>query len=382
MIQTINTTEHRSIYSETATLGQYFIRNSKSLSETFYELDENGKISLEFVNFLFALLMITARYPSVFWHTNKIFSLIFSLQLMFNMLQSVIALSAFQVAFKVFVCDPTHLLIKFRESSSLSLTQLSVLFCFYFVCLHLSSISLYFYGIQKYREFRYARTKYFQDKYESTTAINFLPFLFAMLFFLLLALSIGPLFYEFVIIYCGSLNSSALLIMISTILYFTFWIILWVGLATKSQWSFTFDDFETDDLLSKTDLPSQSELVIVHGSKILKVKDAIAKQAIINFVNSNNLNAKRHFDNEENTVNMQLDSYQGVTNENYCKSLNRNFRHSSRSYRKINSFEKSAASNQSDSEGEYTTFYRLKRSYSLNQKVCLLFILIARICYN
>lgn len=373
LLRTINTTEHRAIVSDSATLGQYFIRNTKSLSETFYELDESGKFSLEFFNFITALFVLVVRYPAVFWHVNKPFALIFIFQLLVNFAQSIIAFNAFQVAFKIFVCDPTHLLIRFRESSSLNLGQLSIIFLLYLLVLQFSSIALYMYGIQKYREYRYVRTKYFQLKYESQFFAKYLPYIAAMGFFLLFAILIGPLFYEFVIIYCGSLNISALLIITSIIGYFTIWIVLWVCLALKTVWTFNYEDFEwKESLLDAEKMFDTSALVVICDGKTFRVNGDAAKQAIVNFVQESNFPPSNPRFEEENYSNVYLDrsnqyrqSAKSFRSERLIK--NTNCRYSMRNYKTTN--KEVNFQDGSDSEGEYTTFRKLKRTYSLNHKV-------------
>ena len=376
LLRTINQSEHRALFSESATLGQFFVRNSKSLSETFYELDESGHFSLEFVNMIFALLVLTVRYPAVFWHANKCFSMIFSAHLALNMVQSLLAYSAFEVAFKIFVCDPTHLLIRFRESSSLTLAQLSIFFFAYFVVLNLSNCPVYFYGIQKYREYRYARTKYMQDKYQSKPWLSYLSYVLAMAFFLLLSFLVGPLFYELVIIYCGSLSINALLVILSTIIYFTCWIILWVCLAIKTDWNFHYDDFESDNfLLDKSGLLEHSPLVIINGGQVYRVKEDIAKQVIVNFVK--NTLPSTHAIEYENNSNLFLDRSQHnrmslKSAKSYGRSLNRNAncRYSTRSYRKVGNDKKTFDFHDAtDSEGEYTTFRKVRHTNSFRQKV-------------
>lgn len=334
-------------------------------------MDESGKFSAEFLNFIVALSVLTARYPSVFWRVHKQFSFILTLQLLLNSIQSIIAFNAFQVAFKIFVCDPTLMLIRFRESSSLSLVQLSWLLLIYIILLQFSTVSVYIYGLHKYREYRYARTKYFQMKYENLIVVNLLPYLFAMMFFLMLALTVGPLFYEFAIIYCGSLSIYALLILLSTIFYFLFWIILWIVLSLKTVWNFQFEDVETNDSsFSKKNgfSAKHASILITNQGKLFKIKDDLATMTIINFIQSNGFE-KSKFDNDK------LDC-----NPSYHRTLNKNFRYNSyktqnlnENTSKINNIE-----NNSDSDGEYTTFYKVKRSYSLNQKVnnCLKYSII------
>lgn len=386
MLRTITTKEHQQLFEGSASLGQYFIRNTKSLSDTFYELDESGKFSLESMNLIAALLILTIRYPSVFWRVNKQLSFLFSLHLILNLFQSMIAFAAFQIAFKIFVCDPTHLLIRFRESSSLSLVQFSSFFILYTIVLHLSSISIHFYGMQKYREYRYARTKFFQVKYQSKPFYSYFCYLLAMVFFLILSFLVGPLFYEFVIIYCGSLSFPALLMISSTILYFTFWIIFWVCLALKTTWNFDYDDFESDNYLLQKMGSNDSSLLIIDNGKTYQVREDIAKQAILNFVRETIPSSASNI-LQENDSNLFMDrkqmnrmSLKGEKQININKSttLNRNqnsnLRHSSRSFRKpmknrSNDFVRDVSD---DSDGEYTTFRRLRHTSSLRYKVCLL----------
>lgn len=60
-----------------------------------------GPMSAEFLNYALALLVYAVRYPAVFWHTNKSFGLLFSLQLLTNGLQSLLAYAGMCVLYKV-----------------------------------------------------------------------------------------------------------------------------------------------------------------------------------------------------------------------------------------------------------------------------------------
>ncbi|KAF7490696.1 Protein tincar [Sarcoptes scabiei] len=387
MIQTINQTEHRGLFSDIFSLSsQILSRNNRHHSSLIFNLNQSGHFSLEYINLIIALLMITARYPSVFWRINKSFAIMLTTQLVLNSLQSLIVFNAFEVAFKIFVCDPTHLLIRFRESSSLNLVQISILILFYLIVLQLSSISFYVYGLHKYREFRYARTKYFQSKYENDSFffINLLPYIFAFIFFLMLAISIGPLFYEFAIIYSGSLSFSAFLMLSSTIGHFMFWILLWIVLAWKTQWSFDYEDVESSndsfgDDESKT--MKQCSILITNQGKIFKIKDDIATMTIINFIQSNgfekiNQNYKQSsFSMTKKSDESKRKSAFSLRSPHSHQTLSKSFRYSKR--RTIDAAEKRINIEQteqtkipqlSDSDDEYATFYRVKRTYSLKQK--------------
>lgn len=53
------------------------------------------------MNYALALLVYSVRYPAVFWHTNKCFGIIFSLQLLVNGVQSLLSFAGMSVLYKV-----------------------------------------------------------------------------------------------------------------------------------------------------------------------------------------------------------------------------------------------------------------------------------------
>lgn len=57
--------------------------------------------SLEFLNFVFALLVWSARYPSVFWGTSKSFATIFSLQMLTNSIDILLGYAGLSVIYKL-----------------------------------------------------------------------------------------------------------------------------------------------------------------------------------------------------------------------------------------------------------------------------------------
>ena len=57
--------------------------------------------SAEFINYALALLVFGIRYPAVFWKTNKALAFLFSLQLVGNGIQNLMAFSAMSIMYKV-----------------------------------------------------------------------------------------------------------------------------------------------------------------------------------------------------------------------------------------------------------------------------------------
>lgn len=57
--------------------------------------------SFEFMNFVFALIVWSSRYPSVYWNTSKAFSLIFSIQMIANAIDLLLAFAGVSVIYKL-----------------------------------------------------------------------------------------------------------------------------------------------------------------------------------------------------------------------------------------------------------------------------------------
>lgn len=60
-----------------------------------------GPITLEYLNYAAALGVYSVRYPAVFWSCNKALGTIFSLQLVINSAQSLLAYAGMSVLYKV-----------------------------------------------------------------------------------------------------------------------------------------------------------------------------------------------------------------------------------------------------------------------------------------
>lgn len=57
--------------------------------------------SFEFLNFAVALIVWSARYPSVFWSTSKSFSIIFSIQMIANAVDILLVFAGVSVVYKL-----------------------------------------------------------------------------------------------------------------------------------------------------------------------------------------------------------------------------------------------------------------------------------------
>lgn len=63
-----------------------------------------GPVSLEYLNYAIALGVYSVRYPAVFWSCNKALGTVFSLQLVANSAQSLLAYAGMSVLYKVKNC--------------------------------------------------------------------------------------------------------------------------------------------------------------------------------------------------------------------------------------------------------------------------------------
>ena len=69
-------------------------------------------VSPEFLNYALALLVYSVRYPAVFWNTNKGFSFLFSLQLLANSFQNLLALGGISIMYKVQMLGMVTLVVR------------------------------------------------------------------------------------------------------------------------------------------------------------------------------------------------------------------------------------------------------------------------------
>ena len=108
--------------------------------------------SPEFLNYGLALLVYSVRYPAVFWNTNKGFSFLFSLQLLANSFQNLLALGGISIMYKVQMLGPQNVLHKY-EPFLLNKPICMLLYCLSCIIVTMSSCVLYMYGYQKFMAF-------------------------------------------------------------------------------------------------------------------------------------------------------------------------------------------------------------------------------------
>lgn len=83
-----------------------------------------GSMRLEYLNYALALAIFSLRYASVFWHANKAFATVFSIQVLLNCAHAMVSYSAFTVIYKVHVLGSItvlHQMVPFLLNSYVAL---------------------------------------------------------------------------------------------------------------------------------------------------------------------------------------------------------------------------------------------------------------------
>ena len=195
--------------------------------------------SAEYINYAIALLIFAVRYPSVFWKTNKGIAFLFSIQLVGNGIQNLVAFSAMSIMYKVHMMGPQNVLHKY-EPLLLNTPISMLLYLLSCIIVTASSAVIYMYGYQKFMAFiQQEKEKQTIVLAEGKTSVwMYFPHTAAMCTLIALAVCNGPLLYDFTIIYKGSLDGTVLVFVITTVLHLFLWIVTWLFLTVKMTWKF------------------------------------------------------------------------------------------------------------------------------------------------
>lgn len=258
-----------------------------------------GFLSNELINLFIALIVITVRYPSCFWNRNKSFGFIFSIQQFLTSILSLIVISSFTILYKVHILGPERALLRNPNKLCLNVYQTVILSVFMILMMLISSQALYYYGHQKYAEWkeRQRRKNNHVMGPGRSKLWGFFPHFLAFICLMMTAVPALPLMYDLILVYCGSLDSASLIGASAVAFYLLEFIILWLFLTLKLTWDFSADRDHEDQtqsslipgapenaslrrtgsrILAKGDPPL---LIIDHGQTI-QVREASTKNAI------------------------------------------------------------------------------------------------------
>ncbi|RLU25377.1 hypothetical protein DMN91_001533 [Ooceraea biroi] len=279
-----------------------------------------GPITLEYLNYIAALGVYSVRYPAVFWSCNKALGTIFSLQLVVNSAQSLLAYAGMSVLYKVQVVGALKVLPLLRHRTVATTSTISTIFgdsyflldppvtlvlfalsSFLVLC---SSMVMYFYAHGRFIAFlnqeRERRIILSRESREGNGWV-YLPHCAALVVFLAIAICSAPLLYDYIVVYRGSLDGAILACIIGTIFHLFLWLLLWIFLTIKQHWTFklrvsigrtTLRSARSVKLVTDVDLLSARDdddgtsapLLVVGNGRTYTIADTSPKRAIMSVI--------------------------------------------------------------------------------------------------
>lgn len=282
------------INATTSTTPAPFHHPAAQIREYLEAEDTWWPCSPEFINYGLALLVYSVRYPAVFWNTNKGFSFLFSLQLLANSVQNLLALGGISIMYKVQMLGPQNVLHKY-EPFLLNTPICMLLYILGCIIVTTSSCVMYMYGYQKFMAFiNTEREKNNIVLREGRTSLwSYFSHCSAMCVLIALAVCNGPLLYDYTLIYKGSLDGTVLACVIGTIIHLFLWIVVWLFLTVKQQWTFKLRvtvgrhmvkasrSIKLVNDIDLADRDSESMLIVAFG-RTFAVTDSGPKKLIMN----------------------------------------------------------------------------------------------------
>ncbi|CAH1782723.1 unnamed protein product [Owenia fusiformis] len=197
--------------------------------------------SPEWFNYVASLLVLSVRYPSVFWYTNKPFSAIFSIMLLINTAIYLLSHTGFTVLYKL-SCTAGKL--NQEIGTVLPSSAVALLYFFSNSVVYFSMIAIFLYGYFHYMEhFRKYRavvhSAYVKPANEvQSSCLGYLPHIVATVMLLLMAAGKSPLVYDYVSVYRETYDSLMLACMIADVSFMLLWVLMWFGFTLKLNWVF------------------------------------------------------------------------------------------------------------------------------------------------
>nr|XP_045594619.1 uncharacterized protein LOC123755819 [Procambarus clarkii] len=286
---------------------------------SYARLPEDGKwspLSAELLNYTIALLVFAIRYPSVFWHTNKAFGLLFSLQLIVNGIHTILIITAFTILYKLHVCDSSKELHG-GENFLLNLPATVGLLVVAVMVVTVSSSAIYYYGYQKFTDFVVKSRQRYHITYdnEPDSVRPYAPHCAALVVLVAMGVSHGPLLWDLSLVYRGSLDAIVLAAVIGSIVHLFLWIVLWLLLTVKSSWTFKLrvtvgracvSSARSIKLVNDVELASgdphsqaRTPLLVVGAGKAYAINDSAPKKTIMSVVQKTHQEKRARGEEEE-----------------------------------------------------------------------------------
>ncbi|ERL89253.1 hypothetical protein D910_06626 [Dendroctonus ponderosae] len=272
----------------------------------------DSSISLEYINLIIALVIYSVRYPAIFWSANKCLGLLFSFLLFINGQHIVLSFAGISVLYKIHVAD-IWTYMSFSQQNSLKLYKnfdkvtpfllnAQVTFGLYMLSTLLvlaSSVVMYFYGHTRFTAF----INHQRDKklitLQGSSSNAWLYFTHCAAFCLLISIGICnvPLIHDYTVAYRGSFDDIPLICIIYNVFHFFFWVITWIFLSMKQNWTFkirisigeavikesrSLRLIHSVQLNQQTETPTaQQPFLVIGNGRTYTVSDTLPKKAIM-----------------------------------------------------------------------------------------------------
>ncbi|XP_043289073.1 protein tincar isoform X2 [Venturia canescens] len=279
-----------------------------------------GPVSLEYLNYAIALGVYSVRYPAVFWSCNKALGTIFSLQLVANSAQSLLAYAGMSVLYKIQVVGPLKVLPLLRHRTVSTASTISsffgdsyfllnphvtlALFALSSLLVLCSSMVMYLYAHGRFAAFlnqeRERRIIVAKDS-RNGSGWGYFTHCAALCVFLAIAICSAPLLYDYTVVYRGSLDGAIFACIVGTIIHLFLWLVLWIFLTIKQKWVFklrvtigraTVRSARSVKLVTDVDLISSRDedegasapLLVVGNGRTYTIADTSPKKAIMSVI--------------------------------------------------------------------------------------------------
>lgn len=203
-------------------------------------------ISIIFVNFCVALACFLVRYSSVFWYTNKTLTVVFALQLLAMVLNSIFSFNSFSVLYCVCYNKRMYPNVNLSLNCALGL----ILYLFGSTILMLSTMTVFEYGSHYFHEkFNIVERHHHPENCgKQAIVINngcqgYVPHSCAMAALIVFAVCKGPLLYDLVSLMRLTGDQLLLSGITCEVCYMVLWVALWFALTIKQQWQFRILDY-------------------------------------------------------------------------------------------------------------------------------------------
>ncbi|VDM55018.1 unnamed protein product [Angiostrongylus costaricensis] len=225
-------------------------------------------IPLEFVNFIIALIAYASSYPAVFWRVSKSFSLIFSLHMFIHCVAMIWGYLGFSILFRIQETNYNSLrpvglgqyLVQSRNWPFYHPYVIVLTYVTSLVLMTIGPIALYSYGYNKYfvnvmsyqaknhlcvsstggqSEYSdYKRRNYTRLPSRELCCDGYAPHTIAIILLVLIVVVRAPTIYALMILYQHEEKPLLLTCIVVDVIYLFTWILLWLMLTLKREWSF------------------------------------------------------------------------------------------------------------------------------------------------